>query len=236
MTRMFTIPTPLGLRPMRTWNVFVGCRFNCTYCVARKTAETRLKHIPRYRDGFTPKFIESEMSKTFKPGEYVFVSFMGDIAFATADEMNRTLDRIDLFPATNFLFMSKRPQFFCPWDGMFAPNIILGTTIESNIDYALTNAPSAASRYIWLRDLKHPRKFVSIEPIMDFDLRTMVGWMKRIKPEIIEIGADNYRCGLPEPAWGKVEELLSELRRFCPTVIEKRGLERLKRSVKGKED
>jgi hypothetical protein len=64
---------------------------------------------------------------------------------------------------------------------------------------------------------------------MDFDLNTMLGWMKDINPEIIEIGADNHRCSLPEPLWEKVEALLVGLREFCPNVVEKDGLERLRR-------
>ena len=229
MTRMFTIPTKSGPRVMRTWNVFCGCRFNCTYCVSRKLAEGRLRHLPRYQDGFTPKLVESELSKTFKPGDFIFIAFMGDIAWATIDEMNRILDRIDCFPATTFLFLSKNPLYIKRWEGMLPLNVILGTTIESDLDYGLSKAPPPRDRFWYLWKNEYPRKFVSIEPIMDFDLRTMVGWMKHIKPEIVEVGADNWKCGLPEPAWGNIEELLSELRKFCPTVVEKRGLERLKR-------
>lgn len=39
MTRMFKTVS-------RTWNVFKGCRFECTYYNARKMAETRLKDSP----------------------------------------------------------------------------------------------------------------------------------------------------------------------------------------------
>jgi len=63
---------------------------------------------------------------------------------------------------------------------------------------------------------------------MDFDLEEMVEWMREIRPDIIEIGADNYHKKLPEPAWSKVEELLTRLREICPEVKEKEGLERLK--------
>ncbi len=63
---------------------------------------------------------------------------------------------------------------------------------------------------------------------MDFDLVTFVRWIGNIKPEIIEIGADNYNHNLPEPNPDKVNALLKLLRDICPTVIEKHGLERLK--------
>jgi len=48
-----------------------------------------------------------------------------------------------------------------------------------------------------------------------------------INPEIVEVGADNYNNNLPEPSPYKVNILLTELRKFGRTVIEKQGLDRL---------
>ncbi|GAH41335.1 unnamed protein product, partial [marine sediment metagenome] len=70
----------------KTWNVYVGCGHDCTYCNARKAAETRFRHILRYRDGFTPHLVEEELDRCFKPGQFIFVAYMGDIAFATKEE------------------------------------------------------------------------------------------------------------------------------------------------------
>ncbi|GAH95428.1 unnamed protein product, partial [marine sediment metagenome] len=131
-------------------------------------------------------------------------------------------------------------------------NVYLGTTIETN-DYfyklivpkevatsageiiaireenKITDAPAPFSRYEAMIDpgLKQFRKFVSIEPIMDFDLETMLNWMNEIAPAIIEVGADNYGHHLREPSWYKVQYLLGGLRTICPNVKEKTGLERL---------
>ena len=80
-----------------------------------------------------------------------------------------------------------------------------------------------------MAELRHPRKFISVEPIMDFDLEVLVDWMRQIKPDIVEIGADNYHNCLPEPPWEKVEALLETLREFVPRVIEKDRLHRLER-------
>ena len=100
MSRMFKSIT-------KTWNVFVGCEFHCVYCNARRLAETRLKHIPRYKDGFTPHLVNSELTKSFKSGEFIFVAYMGDIAFATREQFLRILARIREFPMTYFLLQSK---------------------------------------------------------------------------------------------------------------------------------
>ena len=63
---------------------------------------------------------------------------------------------------------------------------------------------------------------------MDFDLAELGEWVAEIQPSIIEVGADNYHNHLPEPPWWKVERLLENLRGICATVVEKKGLERLK--------
>jgi hypothetical protein len=42
------------------------------------------------------------------------------------------------------------------------------------------------------------------------------------------VGADNHNHRLSEPSATKLYELLAELHKFVPTVVEKEGLERLK--------
>lgn len=228
MTRMFRTITA-------TWNPICGCFFGCTYCWARGLAETRLKHLPRYRDGFKPKLIEAELSRRFKPGEFVFICSMGDIAWAEQEWVERILERIVKFPETKFLFQSKDPRQYSDWHLDFPPNLYLGTTIETNRDYQLSKAPSPSERYLAMTFsetiFRHPHRFIGIEPIMDFDLEVLVRWVENINPEIVEVGADNYGNNLPEPPWGKVEELLSRLRLICPRVEEKDGLSRLKNNL-----
>lgn len=212
----------------RTWNVFVGCLFDCTYCCAKRLALTRLKHIARYKDGFPPHLVESELTKTFKPGEFIFVAFMGDIFWATFKEVETILSRIEQFPQTRFLIQTKDPATFFTFPSPLPSNVVLGTTIETNRNYFGTKAPPPIKRFEALRDYPHALKFLSIEPIMDFTLDTLTLWVERLKPDIIEVGADNYHNHLPEPPPEKVNQLLANLRELCPNVIEKEGLERLK--------
>ena len=224
MSRMFKSIT-------RTWPIFVGCDFNCTYCNARRLALTRLKHNPRYKDGFKPHLVESELSRKFKPADFIFVAYMGDIAFATREEFWRILARIREFPETYFLIQSKNPEqlytWWHDWGIGLSADVYLGTTIESNRNYGLSKAPPPMDRFRYITGYPHSRKFLSIEPIMDFDLDILVSWVRMLQPDIVEVGADNYFNHLPEPPWGKVEELLKQLREICPRVVEKEGLERL---------
>lgn len=214
----------------KTWNPFVGCTFECYHggCWARKLALEKLSHLPRYSDGFKPKLVFSELTKRFQLNEFVAVSLMGDISFATTEEILLILERIEQFPLTDFLIQSKNPRQYWAWNVTFPPNIYLGTTIETNHNFGLTKAPAPFERFSYLVNYPHTPKFLSIEPIMDFDLVVLLDWIKQIKPEIIEVGADNYRNNLPEPLWDKVVALLKALRGICPKVIEKDGLERLK--------
>ena len=131
MSRMFLI----NGKPMVTWNIFTGCRFYCSYCNARKAAETRFRHAPRYRDGFVPGFNENELNRKFKPGEFVFISYMGDIYWALHPWADIILGHISCFPETEFLLMTKAPEVFHQWKLNIPPNIYLGTTIESNRDH-----------------------------------------------------------------------------------------------------
>lgn len=228
MSRMFLI----NGKPMKTWNVFIGCRYECTFCNARKAAETRFRHIPRYRDGFTPKLVEELLHRRFKPGQFIFVAYMGDISFATKEEFLRILAKIREFPETYFLVQSKNPRQLYDWREDWGislpPNVYLGTTIETNRDYRLTKAPPPVERFRYLTGYPHNLKFLSIEPIMDFDLEELVLWVTLMNPDVIEVGADNYHNDLPEPPWSKVQKLLEKIREVCPRVIEKEGLERLK--------
>lgn len=59
-----------------TWNVVKGCRYGCSWCWARACAEARLKHNPRYRDGFEPAFFPGDLERRFKPGQFVLVAEM----------------------------------------------------------------------------------------------------------------------------------------------------------------
>ncbi|MBA7703102.1 hypothetical protein ES703_111884 [subsurface metagenome] len=203
----------------QTWNTFVGCSFECTYCNARKAALTRLRHLERYKDGFKPHLVESELTRTFKPGQFIFVAYMGDISFATTTEIVRILQRIREFPLTNFLIQSKNPKRFQYWGVDFPSNVYLGTTIETNRDYGLTLAPYPRARYQNFPPLYYQRLFLSIEPIMDFDLDILTRWVAVIKPEIIEVGYDNYGNSLPEPSQAKTMELISQLKKLAEVKL-----------------
>ena len=68
--------------------------------------------------------------------------------------------------------------------------------------------------------------FVSIEPILDFDVDVLVSWIKQINPEFVSIGADSKSHNLPEPPAWKVKKLIEELKKITNVKI-KDNLKRL---------
>lgn len=236
---MFTWPTPARPVVMKTWNVWVGCRFECSYCSARRLVETRLKNSLRYAGGFgDAHLVGSELGHVarFKPGDVVFIGYMGDVAFMRSWEAAEILTGVRRQPEVTFLFCTKDPRCYLRWQVrlkelwpvVFPPNLVLGTTIESDIDHGVSKAPAPILRCEAMAQLEHRRKFVSVEPVMKMNPQRLAGWIKEIRPEVVEVGADNYHCGLQEPDGRRLEAFLDELRTFCPNVIEKPGLERLK--------
>jgi len=138
---------------------------------------------------------------------------------------------------------------------LFPDNFMIGTTIETNRDMSfettqdkwsrLSKAPEPEKRcdikYFavdktklqhaddgkFIRSSKTPKIFVTLEPLCDFDVDILVGWLKDIKPTFINIGADSKKCGLPEPSAEKVVEFIAKLREAKISIRKKTNLERL---------
>jgi hypothetical protein len=228
---MFTIDG----KPMKTWNVLHGCTFECSYCSVRQMVATRFKDHPKYMGTFEPRISERELARrNFKPGDWVFVGYMGDVACQPVIyRLKLVLDRIRFMPDVNFYLQSKNPEYFVDFlesGGDIPENVVLGTTMETNRLTPQSSAPSPADRYFYMRDLKivHRRRImISVEPVMDFNLSIFLPWLQTLRPERVFIGADNYGNNLPEPSAGELHRLIDRLRADDIEVIEKPGLERL---------
>ena len=67
---------------------------------------------------------------------------------------------------------------------------------------------------------------ITIEPIMDIDMDVFVKWIKDIKPEFVNIGADSKGHKLPEPDAFKIGKLITELEKFTKVNL-KENLKRI---------
>jgi len=217
MSKMFKTVT-------QTINPFTGCKFDCSYCWAKKLALGKCKY-PNFEPTFHPDRMKK--FKTFKAEDFVFVSSMGDISWIKNEEMVQIADAIDVSPA-RFLIQTKNPRIFIERGHLFnTPNMIHGCTIETNRPITVSLAPEPLWRYNYIAADAHPHKFLSIEPIMDFDLDVFTRWVIDINPEVVEIGADNYHNNLPEPSPEKLGKFLHKLELAGVNVKRKDGLARL---------
>ena len=88
------------------------------------------------------------------------------------------------------------------------------------------NTPSPTDRAFGLSVLDDYKRYLTIEPIMDFDVKELVELVKLTHATQINIGADSGNNNLPEPSKEKILALIEELKKF--TVIDKkRNLNRL---------
>jgi protein gp37 len=209
--KMFNIVT-------KTWNPVTGCLHGCVYCWARELACTKLKNSHRYKEGFQPRINEAEFLVKFKERDFVFVSDMGDL-FGDAVPggwILKVLEHAARFPKAFFLFLTKNPGRYEEFLSQMPYNAILGTTIETNrdktyIEFTSSQAPKPSLRYEAMKKLEWDKKFISIEPIMDFDFGVMLKWIEEIFPFLVYIGYDNYNHELPEPTLNKTMQLLDEV-------------------------
>ena len=92
----------------------------------------------------------------------------------------------------------------------------------------MNNSPSTWNRATEMMkyDNSLVKKYVTIEPIMDFDLPEMVKLIKTCNPVQVNIGADSGHNNLPEPPKEKILQLIEELQKFT-VIANKKNLERL---------
>ena len=172
------------------------------------------------------RLVESELKTDLGMGNFIFVGSSCDM-FAEDipdDWILRILDYCKQF-SNRYLFQSKNPERMTEFSKYFPENTVLGTTIETNREELHYNAPDVSERQFHIQQSKFP-VMVTIEPIMDFDLEILVAWIKDIKPDWVNIGADSKGHNLPEPNKEKIEKLIEELKKFTEVKI-KSNLNRL---------
>ena len=199
-----------------TWNTIKGeCPHHCTYCYMRRWGKQK-----------PVRFDEKELRTDLGTGNFIFVGSSCDM-FASKiepDWTGMTIDHCKKFE-NKYLFQTKNPSNIT---GFKLPeNSVVCTTIETNRWYGeiMKDCPHPYKRALGMIGFDLP-KYLTIEPILDFDLNEMVEIVKSINPVQVNIGADSGNNKLPEPSKPKVFELISELQKFT-TIHRKANLHRL---------
>ncbi len=201
------------------------CGHNCTYCYVDSP---RWGRPPRYQGPI--RLIEKEFKIGYGSGKTIFIEHKNDICGpgVTIPLVDRILNHCSKWPDNTYVFQSKNPGGFVDFLSGVPGGSIIGATIETNRDTAtVSDAPQTEDRYVAMRELDWPRKFITIEPVMDFDVDVLARWISDINPEFLNLGADSKRHDLPEPSRDKIDELVEALASYGIELREKHNLERL---------
>jgi DNA repair photolyase len=206
-----------------TLNIVKGaCSHDCPYCYMKRRGRLNPAHIDK-------KELKCNMGR----GHFIFVGsscdlFAADIPSewieATLKKLNETDNR--------FLVQSKNPVRFLQFTELLPPEkYVLCTTIETNRHYTgfMGKAPDIWERVDAMCRLPPQYKnlkMITVEPIMDFDLKDMVYNILCCNPFQVNIGADSGNNHLPEPDGEKVKALIRVLERDTKVFL-KPNLERI---------
>jgi protein gp37 len=203
------------------------CPHQCTYCYV--TALGKRWENVRNRHSGPIRLVEDEIKRKFGFGRTIFIEHMSDLfaARVPVDLIERVLAHCAAWPQNTYVFQTKNPGRYADFLPLIPDNSILGTTIETNrltVDFSM--APSPEERCLAMKDLKY-RRFVTVEPILDFDPPVLAGWIADIKPDFLNIGADSKNRGLPEPSKATIIDFLDRLKAAGISVRKKTNLGRL---------
>lgn len=213
-----------------TWNPLAGaCPHKCSYCSTKK-----LMRYPKMVEKYNgePRLHESEMSTNLGKDNFIFVAAQNDLFAMDVPEtvIVDVIDHCKKYPDNRYLFQSKNPErMWLLSDHLKGINSVLCTTIETNRVYSaiMKNCPRPLDRARWMLTLSLTfETYVTIEPIMDFNLLTMLQMIQMCKPKQVNVGADTGKRNLPEPSFDKVMQLIDGLGEFT-TVSKKSNLARL---------
>ena len=222
---------------VKTWNPIDGiCPHSCSYCAVKKLFNRKLPGaINKYSGDL--RINEKEFKRNLGSGNTWFIAGVGNDLFAEGVKfawIDRIIEHCQNYPNNTYMLQSKNTCNMQEWVGKtklkITDNFIFGTTIETDISIFIQEYSNGRNQSLWRSGCLAPinvRKYVTIEPIMQFTLQGMINLISNIKPEIIYIGANSYnKIILPEPSKEEILQLISELEKICP-VKQKSNLKRL---------
>jgi len=217
-----------------TWNPVTGCRHGCSYCYARRIAE-RFKqkgnapqchdctqpgsglHEVRYpggawRYGFEPTLYPYRLDEPtgLRKPSTIFVCSMGDLfgEWVPEEWIYRVRNVAVWNTQHTFLFLTKNPVRYSHYK--WPKNCWLGTTVDT---------ADAAYNRTRLWDMKHPNRFVSLEPLLE----DVSDWIDLRGIKVCIIGAQTGPGATqPDPQW--VQNIIDKCRENDVMVFLKNNL------------
>lgn len=194
-----------------TWNTIKGtCNHDCSYCYVKRWGQLNPIRLD-----------ERELRTKLGNNNFIFVGSSNDMFSSDIPKewIQRTLEHCKKFD-NKYLFQTKNPERIMDFD--LPQNSVVCTTIESNRFYPeiMNNCPKPIDRVEGMSRIHLP-KYVTIEPILDFDMDEMVDLIKKCDPIQVNIGADSGNHKLPEPDKEKVLQLIKGLEEFSKVKMKK---------------
>jgi len=201
-----------------TWNTISGrCNHSCIYCY----------NLGRpFFDGAL-RLMEKNFKDNLGENGFIFVGSSNDLFQSEVPDewIIRTLEHCKKYPKNRYLFQSKNPGRMAEFLHLMPDNSVYATTIETNRDIKLGDAPSCYDRIYYFSSFPETR-MITLEPLCDFDLDELKAMIMRCRPSWVNIGSDSKGHNLPEPTKEKINMLIKELEQFTK-VIQKHNLGRL---------
>ncbi len=200
------------------------CPHQCSYCYVGRSKWGRAE---RYKG--EPRIIEKELQVDYNVANTIFIEHMSDMFAEGIKEqwIRDILAHCSRYKNT-YVFQTKNPNRAYGFMDCFPQKFLIGTTIETNRIIPESKAPEPVERYLGIKKFKGEADiFITIEPIIDFDIDELVDWIQKIRPYFVNIGADSKNSGLTEPSPSKLRELIKALQDKGITIKKKTNLQRL---------
>ena len=221
------------------------CPHKCQYCYVTSMARRFPAMAERYSG--EPRLLSMEFgvdyNKRWRPtpnsewraGKTIFIENCSDL-FAEgipSQWIDMILTHCRDYPINTYIFQTKNPgrvNKFLNKGPYFPPRFMIGTTAESDFaDPSKSQAPPVYERLnaMYLMDCPPERRFITIEPILQFQPKLFLALLLATNVPTFYIGADSKKHGLPEPTWEEIGALVRALREAGKTVVLKSNLKRL---------
>jgi len=212
------------------------CPHGCSYCYV-KAMSKRFPNMKKMYSGEL-RLIEGSLDVDYGNGNSIFIDHLNDL-FAhdvPYDFIFKILNHCRDYRHNDYVFQTKNPIRCLDWVYLLPDRSLLGTTIESNLHYPSvmgTVALPPIERADHIEKLKSIgwNTFITIEPILDFNLDDFATILIEAKPDFINIGADSKGYGLQEPSYEKIMELYNMLTEAGIEVRKKINLQRLEKNL-----
>ena len=202
------------------------CPHKCVYCYVDNP---RFGRPAKYQGQL--RLIEAEFAVKYGSEKTIFIENCNDLFAEDVpdDFIRRVLSHCQIWRDNTYVFQTKNPGRYLQFLSFMPPRFILGCTIETNrVMPGISKAPIPVERARDMNCLTGQRRFITIEPVLDFDVEVLSDWIRRIRPEFLNLGADSKNHHLPEPTVEKIMALVGKLKMYGIELREKHNLSRLK--------